>query len=137
MTILNNEQLAAIEERDKKRTQGVWVVDDLCQNGGNTQVCLPPDKDRYVEILADVNLSDAYGVKDFSANADFIAHCSTDVPAMLHTIKVLKSALALCFLYHNSAADGCPNCGWRHSEKTPDYWIAWAENELANKEAGK
>jgi hypothetical protein len=120
--ILTDQQIAEIEERCNAASQAPWLI-DIDRFPGHLTV---PESHVvvYVDdqgVHCDVDID--------KANQEFIAHSREDLPALLHTVKVLKRALeSECNQRLNEVTGG--NHGDAELQEAYDAVIKLAEEEL-------
>lgn len=115
--MLNDKELAEIEERCVRATGGPWEhgkdlnfeIGEVCGHNGRIVSCYGTASESY-------------------SNAEFVAAARTDIPALLHDLRVYKRALWLDFRSMDS------NCRSTDAEVQQEIneLIAKAQKELAD-----
>lgn len=94
-TSLTDQQLAAMRAREAAAFDGPWFTDSLDERDGSTSIGVATESDTWIIELGDLD----------PADAEFIAHARSDVPALLAEVVALRSAARAAAVILRSVAD--------------------------------
>ena len=117
MTLLTPDEIAAIVERNGKRTPGEWTT--IANSWNVTSVESATELICRCDYQGDEEDEDAELNTQHDKEADFIAHCSTDIPCLLHDLRIYKRALI----------DVLDEAEYSDYASDPDWWLAQADNK--------